>query len=255
MECKNCHEPLAPAYLFCPNCGAKVIRNRLSFAYLSGEIVQRFFNVDNTFLRTFTQLFSKPANVIDGYVQGVRKRYLNPIGYLGIALTLSGIFLFLLRKVFFDEITFESFGGGMNAEAAKKIMAITLDFSTFIFLLFIPLVTLIGWLIFNSKSYNITEYTVTAIYSLAHYNIFTFPISIVVCVVAPQHYTTLSFIFILIMAVYIVYVLNKLHGLHILRSLLFLVLFAFGFFALSIMLNLVFIWTGLLTVQDLVPPQ
>lgn len=255
MECKNCDRSLQSENRFCAACGAKVIDHRLTLKHLVNEIAERFFNLDNTFIKTFLHLFRCPQKVIDGYIGGVRRRYLNPISYLGIALTLSGIFLFLLRKVFFDDIEFNSFGSGMNPEAAKKIMNTSVDFSTFIFLLFIPLVATMGWLLFNTKKYNLTEYTVTAVYALAHYSIFTFPISILICVVIPQYYTSTSLLFILLMALYVTYVLNCIHGRKVIKSILFLIMFAIGFFMLSLLLNGIFLLTGLLTLQDLVPQK
>ncbi|MEN8799761.1 MAG: DUF3667 domain-containing protein, partial [Flavobacteriaceae bacterium] len=102
MECKNCQHTEAEAFDFCPSCGAKVIRNRLTLKNLSADIAERVFDIDNTFARTFMQLFSRPDHVIDSYIQGIRKRYLNPIGYFGIAITLSGILLLLMRRFFRD---------------------------------------------------------------------------------------------------------------------------------------------------------
>lgn len=255
MKCKNCNHSLSPDHQYCPNCGAKIIYDRLSVKTLGYEISERFFNVDNTFLKTFWHLFWYPERVIDGYVQGIRKRYLNPISYLGIALTLSGIFLFLLRKFFMDNISFDVFSDGLKPETAEKLMRITLDFSTFLFLLFIPLVAFSGWLIFNRKKYNLTEYAVCGIYTLAHYSVFSFPISVLVCILAPESYSALSIASILMMASYVTYVLNRVHGRRIIRSILFLALFILGLLLLSSLLNVFLLLTGLLTVEDLTPPQ
>ena len=110
MNCKNCEGSLRTDYSYCSNCGAKVIRNRLTIKNLWYDVTERFFNVDNTFLKTFLHLFSKPEVVVDSYVKGVRKRYLNPIAYFTIALTLSGILLYILKKFFLKDIDFSVLG-------------------------------------------------------------------------------------------------------------------------------------------------
>ena len=109
MECKNCLKSQDKEFDFCPECGAKVIRNRLTIKNLAVDVFQRFFDIDNTFLRTFRHLFSQPDEVIDSYVRGIRRRYLNPIGYFGIALTLSGLLLFMMRRLFRDRIDYDVF--------------------------------------------------------------------------------------------------------------------------------------------------
>ena len=42
MNCKNCDLPLRTDYSFCSNCGAKVIRNRLTLKNLWYDFTERF---------------------------------------------------------------------------------------------------------------------------------------------------------------------------------------------------------------------
>lgn len=253
MECKNCDSSLRSDYTYCSNCGAKIIRNRLTFKNLWHDVTERYFNIDNTFLKTFLHLFTKPEIVIDGYIHGIRKKYLNPISYLGIALTLSGLLLFFLRKYALPKIDLEAFGQSLKLETTRKILNASLDISSFTFLLYIPLIAFAGWLIFNKRSHNVSEYAVTAIYSLAHYSITTFPISLGLCLLVPENYLSYSFVFIAIMALYITYVVNRIHGKNLGKSLLFLMIFGLGFFMVGIFLNIMFLITGVLTLQDLIP--
>jgi hypothetical protein len=60
--------------------------------------------VDNTLAQTFLYLFTKQEVVIDSYITGEPRRYLNPSSYPGIALTLPGITVFLMGRVFGDKI-------------------------------------------------------------------------------------------------------------------------------------------------------
>ena len=79
MNCKNCEISLTGTDDFCKNCGAKVIKNRLTLKNLFLHISETFFNYDNKLLKTILHLFTKPEYVIDSYVNGVRKKYINPI--------------------------------------------------------------------------------------------------------------------------------------------------------------------------------
>ena len=68
MRCKNCQTKFLIESDFCYNCGAKVIRNRLTLKNLLNDFSEQFLNYDNKFLQTFIQLFKKPEVVIDGYI-------------------------------------------------------------------------------------------------------------------------------------------------------------------------------------------
>ena len=77
MECKNCKGLISLSISYCPNCGAKIIKNRLTVKNLFGSFVAQFLNYDNKFLQTFISLFTKPEKVIGSYINGTRKKYVN----------------------------------------------------------------------------------------------------------------------------------------------------------------------------------
>ena len=97
MDCKNCNISIKDNDNFCPSCGGKVIRNRLTIKNLLAYFSEQFLNYDNKFFQTFIHLFTKPELVIGGYIDGVRKKYINPINFLAISLTLSGVYFFFFR--------------------------------------------------------------------------------------------------------------------------------------------------------------
>ncbi|MEM7382494.1 MAG: DUF3667 domain-containing protein [Bacteroidota bacterium] len=254
MTCKNCGTALRTDFRYCPACGAKVIRNRLTFKNLWYDITERYFNLDNTFLQTFKHMFTKPQEVIGCYIKGIRRKYLNPISYLGIALTVSGISLFLMRKVFWDDIFSGNMNDKLNPEVAERIMTVSLDFSSFLFLLYIPILAFLGWFLFNKRNYNFTEFLIVGIYTLAHYSLASFPLTMIVMVFLPDMYLESSYVFIFLMAVLAVYVLNKLNGgRNIGKSILFFFLFGIGFFMVGALVNFVLIVTGVLSLADYVP--
>lgn len=85
MNCKNCNLLLSDKASFCSNCGAKVIRNRLTFKNLIEYFSEQFLNYDNKFLQTFIHLFTKPEVVIESYINGTRKKYVNVISFFAIS--------------------------------------------------------------------------------------------------------------------------------------------------------------------------
>ena len=82
MQCKNCQNPFLESDDYCSNCGARIIRNRLTIRNLFEHLSETFFNYDNKLIRTFIALFTKPDDVIGGYIVGVATGYLIPILHL-----------------------------------------------------------------------------------------------------------------------------------------------------------------------------
>ncbi|MDT0622249.1 DUF3667 domain-containing protein [Croceitalea vernalis] len=174
MNCKNCENSLRTDYSFCPDCGAKVIRNRITVKNLWYDAVERFFNVDNTFIVTFKHLFTKPEKVIVGYIEGVRKKYLNPISYFTIAVTIGGLFLFLNKQYFpeamnygFNSIDMETLSEAdkVGQNLGKEFQKYLADYQNLFYVLMLPFLALISRVVFyNKKEYNLSEHFVMNIY-------------------------------------------------------------------------------------------
>ena len=179
MHCKNCNFKLRTDYAFCPNCGARVIRNRITVKNLWYDAVERFFNVDNTFITTFTHLFTRPEGVIGGYISGVRKKYLNPISYFTIAVTLGGLFIFLSQEFFPDAMNFQfqSFSteterDKLAVDVGRKFQETLFKFQSLFYILTIPFLALISKLVFvDKKQYNFSEHFVINIYGYSQLSI------------------------------------------------------------------------------------
>ncbi len=259
MECKNCGYSQDNSFNFCPECGAKVIHNRLTLKNLSRDIAHRAFDIDNTFARTFIHLFSKPEQVIANYIQGVRKRYLNPIGYFGIAITLSGILLLLMRRFFRVQVDYDIYGKGANPVVMNKVMNILFDMNTLIFVIYVPIFAISGWLTFNRKSYNLTEYSVFYMYILAQWSIMLFPISLAALIISPEKYLIIGLPLLFALVVYSIYAMQRLHQFTsnqlFLRIPLFSILALAGYFGFILLFYVVLFITGVITLQDFAPVQ
>ena len=188
MVCKNCNTSLNSEIRFCPECGAKVIRNRLTIRNLFEHISETFFNYDNKFLKTFIHLFTNPEAVISGYINGTRKKYINVIQYLAIALTLLGIQLFILNK-FYPDFFNSVFGGSDKSyldmypeESRQKVeefmtsyLSFINEYQSLVYVLGIPFTAIVTRLVFlKEKLFNFTEHIVINIYITAQYVIFSF---------------------------------------------------------------------------------
>ncbi|MCL6218147.1 DUF3667 domain-containing protein [Zunongwangia pacifica] len=167
--CKNCHAALSTAHEYCYSCGAKKIESRLNLKLVFEEFSAVFLNIDNTFLKTFKTLFTNPTEVIDGYINGVRKRYLNVISYFTIGLTLAGFQIFFLRKFYPESLEIP---GLYEYTGQELIFNSIYDYYSLVSILLIPVYAFIARLsFFNRKKYNYTEHLVVMGYISSHYTI------------------------------------------------------------------------------------
>ncbi|WP_283637094.1 DUF3667 domain-containing protein [Aquaticitalea lipolytica] len=187
MECKNCQSILNAQQKFCSECGGKVIHYRLTLKHITSEFSAQFLNYDNKFLKTFFHLFTKPEVVIQGYINGVRKKYINVIQYLAISLTLLGLQLFILNKFypdFFNAVftDLDSYLRVYPEEQRPQMEKFMTNYYTFIneyqsliYVIGIPITALVTRLAFlKEKLFNFTEHIVLNTYITAQYVVFSF---------------------------------------------------------------------------------
>lgn len=183
MDCKNCGSNLRNKDGFCSDCGARVIEERITLKFILKEILDKVLSVDNKLLKTFLHLFSKPEQVIDGYIKGVRKRYFNPFSYLLISITLAGISFYFLK-----DFTMQSLEAApptntisnpfQDKKTIESFLNFIFDYQAFLTASIIPLYGFISWIVFlNKKKYNYLEHIVIYIYATAQISILNFLIS------------------------------------------------------------------------------
>jgi len=84
MTCKNCSTEIAPNTSFCYDCGAKFVHERITTKKLFSDLLTGL-GWDSVFFFTIKSMFSKPHIVLTEYLDGTRKKYLNPFSYLLIS--------------------------------------------------------------------------------------------------------------------------------------------------------------------------
>lgn len=247
MHCKNCQTELLAKDDYCRNCGGRVIRNRLTFKNLFEHISETFFNYDNKLLRTIIDLFKKPEIVIGGYINGVRKKYVNPISFLALTLTVGGIYMLVLNKYFPNAMTAMSTVG---VEGQKEMVLNTVKYTqkyySLIMILLIPFYALLSRLVFiNRKEFNYTEHLVMAIYIMAQFSLVSSFMNIALLILRlPPNILGSASIF--LQMAYFGYCYTRLYKLSargiVLRTLFFLVIL----FAMALLIAVLGIIVGIL---------
>ncbi|EDM45191.1 hypothetical protein SCB49_03684 [unidentified eubacterium SCB49] len=176
MECKNCKTALDQDAKFCKECGAKVIDHRITLGYLAKEVRIAFFSIDSSKpVRTFTEMFRKPENVIDGYIGGTRKTYIHAFGYFTIAILFSTFFYFIAQTFFSDslEAAFNlSTQSKHQQEAVIYFQKKMFEYQAAIFYISIPIMAFISFIVFyNKKKYNYAEHLVFNLYAFSQISI------------------------------------------------------------------------------------
>jgi hypothetical protein len=200
-HCKSCDFKFESYLKFCPDCGGKVIRERLTIKTVFNEFIQNLFNVDSKFIQTLKDLVVQPEQVFKSFIEGGRKKYYHPVSLLAIAILLSALSATLLP---FDEIINSAHGVGEKGyelgykgaggseesfqealkdeenrqkfeESRKKMDQFQKKYNDFILnnsgliqYIMIPFYALIAYLVFlNKKLYNFAEMVTVVLYQNA----------------------------------------------------------------------------------------
>ncbi|MFD2823214.1 DUF3667 domain-containing protein [Lacinutrix iliipiscaria] len=252
MDCKNCNTILKDTDDFCNACGAKVIRNRLTVSNLFAHFSEQFLNYDNKFFQTFIQLFTKPEAVIGSYINGTRKKYVNVISYFAIAITVSGLQMYILNKFFPEALDIAFSGTGTNEATAalqQKNMQFVQEYQSIIMMLFVPIYALMARIVFfDNKKFNYTELLVIFMYILSQMTI----VGAVIMIISANFGETIAgvgaMISIPLQIIYSAYCLKRLFKISvkkiIFRTLFFLLVLCVFFILFSILSAVLMFLTG-----------
>lgn len=220
MNCKNCNKYLRETQKFCDECGAKVIQNRLTPKVLAAQVNEQFFSIDNKFLKTLVGLITFPEDVIDGFINGLRKKYINVISFYAIALTVLGFQMFILKQ-FFPEflesqssIFEDSFKAGSlgRENPFSNFLNLFNDYQGVFFSILMPFIAIGTWIIYlDKRKHNYTEHLVINLYITAQTIFFNFVIIMILAIFDIQNYLVASFITTPPLILYGAYILKRLY--------------------------------------------
>jgi hypothetical protein len=83
-RCLNCNTNLTFGQAYCSACGQKLISERLTLHEIAHDLIHAVFHVDRSAISLVRMLLVRPGSVALDYVQGRRKRYFGPFGFLFI---------------------------------------------------------------------------------------------------------------------------------------------------------------------------
>ena len=248
MKCKNCYHDIIEHSDYCHHCGARVIRNRLTFRNLFEHISETFFNYDNKLLRTFIDLFRKPEDVIGGYIDGIRKRYVNPISYFGLALTLTGMYMLVVTKFYPETMDYSMFVMEGQEEFQARNMSFIQEYNSVLMMFYAPLYALMAVITFIGLSkYNYTEMIVVFTYIQAQSSVVTVVLGILTAILGWSQ-ATIGIVIIILTILYSAYCLKRLYQLSvgqiIFRTFFFLVILFVFFVIMSIIMAVLMYLNG-----------
>jgi hypothetical protein len=188
MNCKNCKSEIPENDSFCNNCGAKIIKERITIKSLFLNFLIAL-GWDSNFFITLRFLLSEPQTIIKEYINGTRKKYTNPFTFFAISLAIS-LFIFnqyseqyirmstttnIQQNNELENVSasiannnkkgLEILGYKNQGELQKSIAETQLKYHNLISFLFLPIFTLIAFLVFR-KPYNYGEHFVINTYFL-----------------------------------------------------------------------------------------
>lgn len=173
MECKNCQQTLQPSHAYCFQCGGMVVKNRITFKSLFSELLDRYFSLDSKLVRTWKALFTKPEEVVNGYIHGARNKYMPPLSFYILAIAVSGFYTFLLKKGVLGDYQsmMQSFQNPDDQFNMNEWMNQIMDYQNLMFFAFLPFMALISKILFyNQSDWNFAEHTIVYAYTYAQCN-------------------------------------------------------------------------------------
>lgn len=260
MICKNCQKPLEEQSDYCNRCGGKVVRKRLTMANLFSHFSETFLNYDNKFLQTCISLVKSPEDVINGYVNGVRKKYINPISFFAISITISGVYLYLLQNYFPEAMDFSNiYEDDTTQKISRKISNVVMEYNSFFYFALIPVLALFSRIVFLKKPFNYTEHIVIYFYTMSLGSVLSSLIGFIVLLLDPASMVFVALFMNLLLFLFHCYLLKRVFQLTIsqlvLRSILFIVLFGVSYVIFSILMVIGLIVFTDVDLKDFAPKQ
>jgi hypothetical protein len=204
--------------------------------------------------------------VIGGYIDGVRKRYVNPVSFFGVILTLNGLNVFILSKFYKQYLDASKLFGEIETtqyEVTKRIIEstsdISLEYASFLFSLLIPVGALVSVVVYYNKKYNYTEHVILYLYTMSVYSVISVVLGLTVMLTIPDYYMQFGTIMYVFIFVYHCYVHTRVFKLNLkqlaLKILLFVLIFFILYVGVSILAGIIMLLTGVINIQDFAPKK
>lgn len=167
--CKNCGHQFELEY--CNKCGQKASVKRIELKWLLDELPHAIWHIEKGFLYNVKQLFKRPGQSVNDFLEGKRKPFFNPLTYLVILMFINYIVMWITDFKYYDETELLN----MSAEKATEVKGYhkvnwwIVEHSYYYMLIAMPVVGIFLFLFLRTikKKYNIAETTVMALFITA----------------------------------------------------------------------------------------
>ena len=171
-RCVNCSQIVTTP--FCPHCGQKRERKRITLLSLYHDFQSRIYGFDGMFPRTVKDLTLNPGRVAAEFVDGNRVKYVGPVGYFFLMITLYLLLLSILEIDFFEYATtnnpFSIEGTTKQQEFTRRLMDIVSKNLRIFSFLIVPITGIWARIFFRQSGLNWLEHTVPVFYVQGHIN-------------------------------------------------------------------------------------
>lgn len=163
-KCPNCENEFTKSY--CNNCGQKLIKGDLTIKMVLSDFVQNVFLFDTTLYKTLAGLLIHPGNLVKSYLEGKKKKYLQPFQFFLLFMT---IYLIVLN--FFGDILFDSINSGLQIEIeSDKISKVELLQTlvrknlNILYFILTPIIAFFIHIFYKKTKFNFAEILIFALY-------------------------------------------------------------------------------------------
>lgn len=141
--CNNCQKSFEGVY--CSHCGQKGTVGRLTMHEVFHELVHSLTHAEKGIVRLGREILFSPSQLYSNYFAGKRKSYFSPVTFFLLTI---GLLILVGNKL----LDWDSYQTGRSNAVEKMLF----QFQKTRYLLFIPLISLLSWLLFYRR-YNLAE--------------------------------------------------------------------------------------------------
>lgn len=241
MNCKTCDYSIDPNARYCPNCGAKIVDERLSLKGTWEEFIGPFFSWDNNFWRTFFGMFKNPKDVLEAYISGARKKYFHPFSYIILYATVAVFFykFFPMESImeYSEGISDGVANSSSNGAKAPKIdmkpfMEGMLNYYNFFVLLLMPIYALTSYIVYRKRGHNFFEHLVFNSYIQTNLGFISLVLQLILVSMLGMTFQGYASLFMIVFVIYTLYILKKLYNQNLKQTIFSGIKYIFLFFGL-----------------------
>jgi hypothetical protein len=196
--CKNCGSQVSGN--FCSSCGQRADIHKLNMHFILHDLQHGLFHFDKGVLYTTKQLLTRPGHTIREFLEGKRVRHFQPLSFVIVLATFYGL---LWHYLVFDRLHASLIEprDDITGASRKIITWITEHFAVDSLILIITS-TLVSYVIFKKRKFNLAEYLVLNTYLMGLFlivSLLIFPIVYIFGIAATLQYGIAQQVFLLIL--------------------------------------------------------